>query len=157
MAIFLIDYDGTCVPSIPELGFSEIDTGAERVLKLIVASGHSLVLWTVRNNSRNNPHNYISGKFRTESSLEEAERWFKERDIPLIGINEVPGEEDLVGYSRKALGDFIIDDTSIGIPLVWGEVSYYSMITKETKKINTHCVDWVAIEEILRNMGLIIV
>lgn len=46
MATFLIDYDGTCVPNLPESGFSEVDTGAERVLKRIVSAGHRLILWT---------------------------------------------------------------------------------------------------------------
>lgn len=26
MATFLIDFDGTCVPNLPEPGFSEVDT-----------------------------------------------------------------------------------------------------------------------------------
>lgn len=151
----LVDFDGTCVPYLPENGFSEIDTGAERVLKLLVKSGHSLVLWTVRNNSRNNPFNYISGKFRNESSLEEAERWFKEREIPLAGINDVPEEESIVGSSRKALGDILIDDSAIGTPLAWGDVTYYSFEAEEMRVINTFCVDWVKIEEILRNRGII--
>lgn len=155
MAVFLIDFDGTCVPRLPEIGFTEIDTGAERVLKRIVNSGHSLVLWTARNSSRNNPLNYISGKFRIETSLNEAERWFREREIPLVGINEVPGEEDIIGYSRKALGDFLIDDTAVGTPLVWGKVRYYSLITKETKEVYTCCVDWTIIERILEEQGLI--
>lgn len=155
--VFLIDFDGTCVPFLPEVGYTEVDTGAERVLKLLIKSGHSLVLWTVRNRSRNNPLNYISGKFRTETSLDEAEKWFKERDIPLLGVNEVPGEEDVVGYSRKILGDFLIDDTAIGIPLAYGEVYYYSYTTEEMKTIKTHCVDWNRVEEFLREQKLITV
>ena len=96
MATFLIDFDGTCVPNLPEPGFSEVDTGAERVLKRIVSAGHRLILWTCRNNSRNNPYNYIGGKFRTETSLEEAERWFREREIPLYCVNNNPEEIGLL-------------------------------------------------------------
>ena len=151
----LVDFDGTCVPALPEAGYSEVDTGAERVLKLLVSSGHELYLWTVRNNSRNNPYNYINGKFRNESSLEEAVRWFKERDIPLSGVNEVPGEEDIVGYSRKALGDMIIDDISVGIPLIYGEVSYFSYQTEEMRVANSRCVDWKKLEELFNKEGII--
>lgn len=155
MATFLIDYDGTCVPSLPESGFTEIDTGAERVLKRISSAGHKLILWTCRNSSRNNPFNYIGGKFRTETSLEEAERWFRERDIPLYSVNENPEEEEVIGYARKALGDFIIDDTAIGIPISRGTCEYVSYDTGEIKTINTTCVDWLAVEKILEQMMLI--
>lgn len=153
--IILVDFDGTCVPKLPEIGYSEVDTGAERVLKKLVKNGHKLVLWTIRNSSRNNPYNYIEGRFRTETSLEEAERWFKERNIPLFGVNEVPNEESIVGYTRKALGDFIIDDTAIGTPLSYGKINYYSYITREIKTIDTYCVDWNAIEVLLKKYNLI--
>ena len=153
--IFLIDFDGTCVPQLPEPGYCEVETGAEEVLKDIVIAGHRIVLWTARNNSRNNPFNYSAGRFRTETSLEEAERWFKEREIPLYGVNEHDMEEEMIGYSRKAVGDFLIDDTAIGTPLVWGEVEYASYDTGEIKKIYTHCVDWSKIKTILIEMKLI--
>lgn len=156
MAIFLIDFDGTCIPSLPDNGYTEHETGAERVLKRLVQSGHDLVLWTARNSSRNNPFNYIGGKFRNESSLDEAVRWFSEREIPLAGINEVPGEEDIVGYSRKALGHFMIDDTAIGTPLIWDNVNYYSYEKEEYVTAQTYYVDWERIENILTNVGLIV-
>lgn len=155
MAVFLIDFDGTCVPSLPESGYCEVDTGAESVLLELVRAGHKLVLWTCRNSSRNNPHNYIGGKFRTESSLSEATRWFRERKIPLAGINEVPDEEDRIGYSRKALGDFMIDDTALGTPMVYGEVEYVSYDTGEIKRTQTRCVDWIGLRRILVSMGLL--
>lgn len=155
MAVFLIDFDGTCVPNLPESGFTEVDTGAERVLKRLVLSGHKLILWTCRNSSRNNPYNYIGGRFRTETSLEEAVRWFKERDIPLYSVNENPEEEGIIGYARKALGDFIIDDTSIGIPIVTGVCEYVSYDTGEIKTVTTTCVDWSSVERILEQMMLV--
>lgn len=155
MATFLIDFDGTCVPNLPEPGFSEVDTGAKRVLKRIVSAGHRLILWTCRNNSRNNPYNYIGGKFRTETSLEEAERWFREREIPLYCVNDNPEEEGVIGYARKVLGDFLIDDTALGIPLRWGEAEYVNFDTGEIKTIYTSCVDWEAIETILERMGML--
>lgn len=154
----LIDFDGTCIPMIPEDGYCEYDTGAAKVLKLLKQSGHKLILWTCRNNSRNNPFNYINGKFKTETSLEEAERWFIENEIELDGVNEVEGEEDIVGYSRKALGDILIDDTALGVPLIEGDIDYYSKTTESmVKNYHTYCVDWVKVEEILVNSGVITV
>lgn len=157
MAIFLVDFDGTCVAKVPGKGYSNYDTGAERVLKRLIASGHEIVLWTCRNNSSTNPYNYIhGGKIkREETSLEEAVRWFKERDIPLSGINESP-DDYKVGEARKALGDFIIDDIAIGTPLReitidW--ISYESGITYKNTK--TSCVDWEKIEQYLESIMLI--
>lgn len=155
MAVFLIDFDGTCVPKLPESGFTEVDTGAERVLKRLVSSGHKLILWTCRNSSRNNPYNYIGGRFRTETSLGEAERWFRERDIPLYSVNDNPEEEEIIGYARKTLGDFIIDDTAIGIPIVTGVCEYVSYDTGEIKTVTATCVDWTSVERILEQMMLI--
>lgn len=154
-AIILIDFDGTCVPALPESGYSEVDIGAEKVLKELVKEGHRLVLWTVRNRSRNNPYNYVSGRFRNETSLDEAEKWFRERNIPLYGVNEVPGEEDFVGYSRKILGDFLIDDTSIGIPLISTVIQYYSYNKEEIMTGSVRFVDWVEVRKILFNIGLL--
>lgn len=151
MAIFLIDFDGTCVPALPESGMCNVDTGAARVLMRIVRAGHKIVLWTCRNNSADNPFNFRE----EETSLEEAVRWFKERRIPLYGINGYKEERQLVGKSRKLFGEFLIDDTSIGIPLSWGEVEYVSYKTGEIKSDYTYCVDWNAIESILEKDNVI--
>lgn len=155
MAIILVDFDGTCVPQLPENGFCEVDTGAESVLKELISHGHKIVLWTARNSSRNNPYNYISGRFRNETSLEEAERWFRERDIELYGVNQHNEEESAVGYSRKLIGDFLIDDTSIGAPLSWGTVEYCCYETGELKTTTTHCIDWIVIRDMLKCMKLL--
>ena len=64
--IILVDFDGTIIPQLPYNGICDIDTGAERVLKRLVSSGHLLVLWTCRNNSRENPYNYVNGIYRGE-------------------------------------------------------------------------------------------
>lgn len=155
MALILVDFDGTCVPQLPEAGFCDVDTGAEKILKELVSNGHKIVLWTARNNSRNNPFNYSSGRFRTETSLEEAERWFREREIPLYGVNSHDMEEEQVGYARKLVGDLLIDDTAIGTPLSWGEIEYCAYDTGELKKAYVHCVDWNRIREILKINGLL--
>ena len=155
MAIFLIDFDGTVVPKVPD-GYCEVDTGAYKVLMDLVRAGHLLVLWTCRNNSLENPYNYINGVPREESCLSEATRWFEERNIPLYGVNSVPGQETKIGYSKKLLGDFIIDDTALGIPLAFGNVDYVTYDTGEIiRGYYTHCVDWRALEAILRQQKLI--
>ena len=155
MAIILLDFDGAVIPKVPD-GYCDVDTGAETVLKKLINSGHLIVLWTCRNNSLDNPYNYINGVPREETYLQEAINWFESRNIPLYGVNTVPGQETLIGYSKKLLGDIMIDDTSIGIPLVWGAVDYISYDTGEIiHGYYTHCVDWRSIEAILKQRRLI--
>lgn len=158
MAVIAVDFDGTCVPSLPESGrcIDNIDTGAVGVLKLLVSKGHKIVLWTCRNHSFDNPYNYDSkGYLRVEDSLDEAENWFKKNGIPLYGVNNTPECEELIGKSRKLLYDILIDDTNIGIELSYGEVEYVSYSTGEIKTINTYCVNWEWVYEVLKNQGYI--
>ena len=150
-----MDFDGTVVPKIPD-GYCDVDTGAHKVLLELIQAGHLLVLWTCRNNSLDNPYNYINGVPREETCLSEAVKWFESRRIPLYGINSVPNQETKIGYSKKLLGDIIIDDTALGIPLVWGNVDYISYDTGEIiRGFYTHCVDWIAVEAILKQRKFI--
>ena len=74
--IIAVDFDGTCVThKFPEMGE---DIGAEEVLKKLVKKGDKLILNTMRSNMPE--RNY----------LDEAVAWFKEKGIPLYGINENP-------------------------------------------------------------------
>lgn len=155
MAIILVDFDGTVVPKVPD-GYCDVDTGASNVLHKLIQAGHLIVLWTCRNNSIDNPYNYINGVPREETCLQEAVDWFESNKIPLYGVNSVPGQENLIGYSKKLLGDIIIDDTALGIPLSWGNVDYVSYSTGEIiRGYYTHCVDWRAVEAILKQQKLI--
>lgn len=157
--VFLIDFDGTIIPKIPGIGYSNYDTGAERVLKKIVDNGHSIVLFTCRNNSKRNPYNYLNKNYKTprkETSLEEALRWFRERNIPLSGVNTSPGQIDKVGISRKALGDIVIDDTCLGIPIKIISIDWTSYETGKTEyDVVSYCVDWSIVEQKLLELGLI--
>lgn len=155
MATILIDFDGTCIPTLPMGGMTEYETGAEKVLKKLVKSGHDLVLWTARNNSSRNPYNVISNQFFGMTSLEEAVKWFKDRDIPLFGVNEVPGEIDKVGVGRKALGDYLIDDTAICTPIKFVTIKVYSVITERTEDFKSFHVDWDLLDLYLKTLGLI--
>ena len=65
-----VDFDGVCVVALPEPGKPiNAETGAAEVLGDLVKAGHSLVLWTCRNDDPGNPYNWVNGELRTESSL----------------------------------------------------------------------------------------
>ena len=156
MATILVDFDGTCVPTLP-IGskLENYDSGAEKVLKRLISSGHNIVLWTVRNDSSQNPYNVVARQFTGKSSLAEAVGWFMERNIPLYGINEVPDEISKVGSGRKILGDYLIDDTAIGTPMKKVTVKYFSYFTDDYCVIETVHVDWDKVEKYLEELELI--
>lgn len=155
MATILVDFDGTCIPSLPMGGYTDYDTGADKVLIDLIKKGHKIVLWTVRNESINNPYNTVSKQFKGKTSLQEAVDWFKEKNISLFGVNEYPNEEESVGKSRKILGDILIDDVSIGIPMKEVKIKYYSCLTGKTDYILTSHVDWEKIRLMLKNLNLL--
>lgn len=122
--IIALDFDGTCVThEYPNIGK---DIGAVPVLKALVASGHQLMLWTMR-----------SGK-----ELEEAEQWFKDNDIPLWASNKNPNQN--WSTSNKQFANMYIDDAALGCPL-----------TVDFKKSMRSFVDWQKIAEILTSIDVI--
>jgi len=95
-----IDFDGTCVThKYPYIGE---DIGAAPMLKALVTEGHLLILNTMR-----------CGK-----ELQEAVDWFKQRDIPLHGVNEDPGQKEWT-QSPKVFANIYIDDAALGCPLCY--------------------------------------
>ena len=95
--IICVDFDGTYVThEYPNIG-KEI--GATEVLKQLTDKGHKLILFTMR-----------SGE-----ELQDAINWFKERDIPLFGINENP-EQHTWTSSPKPYANLYIDDAALGCP-----------------------------------------
>ena len=156
MAIILVDFDGTCIPALP-IGskIENYNTGAERVLKKLVSANHKIVLWTVRNDSSQNPYNVVNKQFTGKTSLSEAVSWFMDKEIPLYGINEVPDETSKVGTGRKILGDYLIDDTAVGTPLRWVKIKYFSYLTDSYSTIETYHVDWDKIECYLEELNLL--
>jgi hypothetical protein len=118
--IFAIDFDGTCVKHrFPEVG--EDCPYAIEVLNSLVENGHKLVLNTMRD-----------GDY-----LEAAVEWFKQREIPLYGVNRNP--EQSWTTSPKILADVYIDDAALGCPM-----------TFDADLPEDYYADWKAIYEILK-------
>lgn len=121
-----IDFDGTCVThEYPNIG-REVE-GCVDVLKRLVSEGHKLILYTMR-----------SGKH-----LKEAKDWFKEREIPLWGVNENPTQNAWTS-SPKIYANLYIDDAACGCPLIYDK-------TKASRPF----VDWNAIKIMLLANGFI--
>jgi len=137
--IITIDFDGTCVTNeFPNIG-KEI--GAEPVLRELVGNGHRLILFTMRSDidapkSECENIHLVGGKYLTD-----AVNWFKERKIPLWGINENPEQKSWT-YSPKPYANLYIDDSDLGIPLI------YDLHKRPY-------VDWVEVRKMLVLRGLI--
>ena len=96
--IICVDFDGTCVThEYPDIG-KEI--GATEVLREIINKGYEIILFTTR-----------SGK-----ELQDAVDWFRERNIPLFGINMNP-EQFMWTSSPKPYANIYIDDAGLGCPI----------------------------------------
>lgn len=101
--IIAVDFDGTCVDHrYPDIG--EDAPFATQTLKELAANGHLLILWTMR-----------SGGF-----LGDASDWFKDRGIPLYGIQKNPTQ---AGWSSspKCYANVYIDDAAFGAPMIHPE------------------------------------
>lgn len=140
--IIVIDFDGTCVThEFPNIGK---DIGAEKVLKKLIQKGHRLILFTMRCN-----HTFIPNSHQPDIIVEpgnyltDAVNWFKERDIPLFGIQKHPNQSGWTS-SPKAYGHLIIDDIALGCP-----VKFDRNISDKP------FIDWVRIEGMLTNNGIL--
>ena len=123
--IIAIDFDGTCVThEYPKIG--KENEGCVDVLKELVREGHKLILYTMR-----------SGEY-----LEDAVNWFKEREIPLWGINKNPTQSTWT-KSPKIYANLYIDDAACGCPLIYD------------KSEHRPYVDWNAIKIMLLANGII--
>lgn len=124
----LVDFDSTCVLH-KNPGVGQTIKGAQDVLTELVDNGHNLILFTMRSDR--------------DTGLQDAITWFRERGIKLYGVQSNPGQEKWTD-SPKAYGHLIIDDTSLGIPLIDNE--YIS---------ERPFVDWARCRELLVQRGLI--
>jgi len=136
-----LDFDGTCVThAFPYIGN---DIGSIPVLKKLVHKGHKLILWTMRSDMKSPKRNAPDGNHDIEDYLTDALNWFKINDIPLYGIQTNPGQEHWT-ESPKAHCDLYIDDLGLGIPL-----------KMDVKLSNGPFVDWVQVEKLLINRGIL--
>ena len=95
-----VDFDGTCVThDYPNLGK---DVGAQEVLQELLAAGHKLILFTMRDNKE----------------LDDAVKWFETNNIKLWGIQKNPTQHKWTS-SPKAHGHIYIDDAALGCPLIF--------------------------------------
>lgn len=114
-----IDFDGTCVThEFPKVG-KEI--GAAPVIRQLVEAGHKIILFTMRDND----------------TLKDAEKWFKDNNIPLFASNDNP--EARWSTSRKVFAHYYIDDMALGMPL---KIDY--------ELSNRPFVDWDKVELLLK-------
>ena len=137
-----IDFDGTCVThDFPDIGK---DIGAIPVLKRLIASGHKLVLWTMRSDievvSTIDPTIHAAGGKYLSAAVD----WFCENGIPLYGVNENP-EQRTWTDSPKAYCQLYIDDAALGCPL-------YVDNSMSAERGNVIYADWKVIDLwLLRN------
>lgn len=122
--IIAIDFDGTCVThEYPKIGK---DIGAVDTLRALVAKGHKLILWTMRD----------------KKELEEAMEWFYQNEINLWSVNKNPTQSWTT--SPKQFAHLYIDDTALGCPL-----KYDPWLSKRPY------VDWEQVNKYLTSNGII--
>ncbi|MFW6225768.1 MAG: hypothetical protein ACOC3V_02260 [bacterium] len=120
-----VDFDGTVVSHMyPEVG--EDNPMAEEVLKELVNNNHKLILYTMR------PDEY----------LEDAINWYKEKGIELWDINNNRSQKFWTN-SPKVYANLYIDDSALGTPLIYDEVS------------GRDKVDWLKVKELLIKKNII--
>ena len=123
--IVAVDFDGTVEHKFPLVG--EDVPGAVTTLQNLVQAGHKLILWTIR----------ADGSPTHPNCLQEAISWYKDRNIPLWGVNANPSQK-YWSKSPKAHADIFIDDMAIGAPLRHG------------------CIDWTEVGAELYKRGYLV-
>jgi len=116
--IIALDFDGTVVThEFPEIGI-EIDN-CVLTLKRLVDAGARIILSTMRSNHTEMPiSNDPDIHCDIRNYLDEAVNWFKEREIPLFGIQRNP-EQDTWTSSPKCYAHMYIGDDALGCPLTY--------------------------------------
>jgi hypothetical protein len=128
-----IDFDYTCIAT----DNPSLDIGSIPVLKKLVDNGHKLILFTCRSNM---PNHLPDGRIH-HRALDEAVEWFRVNGIPLYGIQVNPRQHEFTD-SPKSLADLTIDDTCLGIPLIYNK-----------EKSHRAYVDWKQAEQLLMLKG----
>lgn len=143
--IIALDFDGTCVTRVfPGIGQ---DIGAIPILKKLILNGHKLILYTLRCDHEEDFNDFI----KAGQHLQHAIEWFTKNNIPLFGIKENPNSPPYPG-AIKPYCDMIIDDLSLGIPLIYPEDYDKTGLPRLSDK---PFVDWKKLEALLIAKGLI--
>ncbi|MCK5829661.1 MAG: hypothetical protein KAH20_05105 [Methylococcales bacterium] len=121
-----VDFDGTIVDHVyPEIG--KPVPHALKWLKKFNAQGANIILFTMRSDGKKD------GKVLTQ-----AVNYLKDNGIELFGINENKTQKSWT-KSPKAFGDFYIDDSAVGCPLIHPE------------GFSRPCVDWERVGELIES------
>lgn len=135
-----IDFDGTVVThDFPRVGK---DIGAQKVLKKLVEKGHQLILFTMRDDTRDSMDEYYQIK-PGNRYLTDAINWFKDNNIPLYGIQSNPTQL-MWTTSPKSYAELLIDDTALGCPLKY-----------DLSISNRPFVDWIEVEKLLIKQNIL--
>lgn len=122
--IIAVDFDGTCVDHCyPDIGLDV--PYAVDVLRELVAAGHQLIIWTMRD-----------GQY-----LEAAEAWYCHHNIPYLGANRNPQQD--WSTSPKTYAQIYIDDAALGCPLA------------SRNGMHRPFVDWAEIRRLLVERGVL--
>ncbi len=134
-----IDFDGTCVSHMfPEVGK---DIGAAPVLRELMAQGHNLILFTMRDDIDNPTSTDPEILEEGGKYLTNAISWFTQNKIVLYGIQSNPTQSSWT-QSPKAYGQLYIDDAALGCPLIHPEQG-------------RPYVDWIAVRKYLVDNNII--
>lgn len=121
-----VDFDGTIVDHVyPEIG--KPVPNAIKWLKRFNSQGANIILFTMRSDGK-----------RDGKVLTEAVNYLKQNNIGLYGINENKSQKSWT-KSPKAFGDFYIDDSAVGCPLIHPE------------GFARPCVDWEKVAEFIES------
>ena len=116
-----VDFDGTIVThEYPAIG-EEIPFATE-TLRRLIADGHQLILWSVRE----------------EGALDEAVEWCRQHGVEFWAVNRDYPEEKIENnnhYSRKLKVDMFIDDRNVGGLPDWGQI--YRIVNVTIKACHT--------------------
>ncbi len=124
-----IDFDGTVVThDYPAIGK---DIGSVKVLKRLIVEGHQLILFTMRSDSPD------------FAGLTEAVNWFKEKGLPLFGVQTNPSQSKWT-TSPKSYAPLMIDDSALGCPM-----------KRDLQLSDRPFVDWEIAEKLLEERGIL--
>lgn len=120
--VIAVDFDGTIVEHrYPEIG-KEIPF-ATGTLRQLIADGHELILWTVREGDL----------------LRDAVEYCRKRGVVFFAVNRDFEEEDGTNsdFSRKIRADLFIDDRNVGGLPSWSTI--YALINNG-KTLEQHLI-----------------